>query len=360
MRRIARQRRAILVLNRSIHRRALFLLLVVGAACAAHAGSITSNDPPVATLADGRTGTIAFEALTPKHSLDLVQEKSAETSVIAGVLTLPKSTTAADTPRVKFPAMVVVHGSSGVSRNGWEWAKRLNEMGVATFVIDNFSGRGVRETATDQSRLSPAADAAGALAALRLLATHPAIDPKRIGVIGFSRGGSAAINSALEPIRRAVIDDDLRFAAHIALYPGCGVPYVAARLDGSPILMLLGGKDDYTPASNCVAYADQLRARGASIRVVVYPNANHAFDSDVPPHFRPEPTTLHDCHGEIDLDAGSLTVESGGQTVKGADAAVALKQCAERGVTVGGDPEAREKAPHEVADFLKPIFSLAQ
>jgi dienelactone hydrolase len=206
----------------------------------------------------------------------------------------------------------------------------------------------------------PTADAAGALAALRLLATHPQIDPKRIGVIGFSRGGSAAINTALEPIRLAVVDGDLRFAAHVALYPGCAVPYLSAHLDGSPILMLLGGKDDYTPASNCLAYADELRARGASVRVVVYPDANHGFDSDAPPHFRPQPTTLHDCHGEIDLDAGAFTVEAGGQTSSGAAAEAALKQCTERGVTVGGDPEAREKAPQEVADFLKPIFELAR
>ena len=39
--------------------------------------------------------------------------------------------------------------------------------------------------------------------------------------------------------------------------------------------MLLGGRDDYTLASNCLAYADELRARGASIQIVVYPDANH-------------------------------------------------------------------------------------
>lgn len=346
--------------GRSIHSLVLTLLLAVFIACAAHAGSITTSDPPVATLADGRTGTIAFEALTPKNSRDLVSGKATEKSVIAGVLTLPESANARGAPRAKVPAMVVVHGSSGVLQNGWDWAKRLNDLGVAAFVIDNFTGRGVKETATDQSRLSPSADAAGALAALRLLATHPAIDPKRIGVIGFSRGGSAAINSALEPIRRAVIDDDLRFAAHVALYPGCAVPLVSAHFDGSPILMLLGGKDDYTPASSCLAYADALRPRGASITVVVYPNANHAFDSKTPPHFNPRPTTLHNCHGEIDLDDGVFTVETGGQTVQGAAAAAELKRCAEHGVTLGGDPEAREKAPRDVADFLKPIFALAQ
>jgi dienelactone hydrolase len=334
------------------------LLIAVATACAAYAGSITTNEPPVATLADGRTGTIAFEALTPKSSRELVSGKTTEKLVIAGVLSLPASDMAGS-PNAKLPAMVVVHGSSGVLQNDWDWAKRLNDVGVATFVIDNFTGRGVKETATDQSRLSPAADAAGTLAALRLLATHPAIDPNRIGVIGFSRGGSAAINSALEPIRHAVIDDNLRFAAHVALYPGCAVPFMSAHLDGSPILMLLGGKDDYTPASFCLAYADKLRAKGASLQVTVYPSANHAFDSQTPSHFNPRPTTLRNCHGEIDLDDGVFTVQTGDQTLRGAAAAAELKRCAERGVTVGGDPEAREKAPNDVANFLKPIFALA-
>jgi dienelactone hydrolase len=337
----------------------LALLTAVSAACAAYAGSITTNDPPVATLANGRTGTIAFEALTPKNSRDLVNGKAAEKSVIAGVLTLPESANMVGPPNAKVPAMVVVHGSSGVVQNDWDWAKRLNDMGVATFVIDNFTGRGVKEMATDQSRLSPAADVAGALSALRLLATHPSIDPSRIGVIGFSRGGSAAINSALEPIRHAIINDDLRFAAHVALYPGCAVPFVSAHLDGSPMLMLLGGKDDYTPASFCLAYAEKLRAKGASVREVVYPNASHAFDSKWPPHFNPRPTTLHNCHVEIDLDEGVFTVQTGDQTVQGAAAAAEIKRCTERGVTVGRDPEGREKAPSDVASFLKPIFALA-
>jgi dienelactone hydrolase len=343
----------------SIRSSVLALLIAALAACGAHAGSITTNDPPVATLADGRTGTIAFEALTPKSSRELVSGKATEKSVIAGVLTLPAPANAAGASNARIPAMVVVHGSSGVVQNDWDWAKRLNDLGVATFVIDNFTGRGVKETATDQSRLSPAADVAGALAALRLLATHPSIDPSRIGVIGFSRGGSAAINSALEPIRHAIINDDLRFAAHVARYPGCAVPFVSAHLDGSPMLMLLGGKDDYTPASFCLAYAEKLRAKGASVREVVYPNANHAFDSKGPPHFNPRPTTLHNCHGEVDLDEGVFTVQTGDQTVQGAAAAAEIKHCTERGVTVGGDPEAREKAPSDVANFLKPIFALA-
>src|ERR1700733_13099745 len=81
----------------------LILLLTVSAACVAHAGSISTTDAPVATLADGRTGTIAFEALTPKSSRDLVRRKTTEKSVIAGVLTLPASADAAGASNAKIP-----------------------------------------------------------------------------------------------------------------------------------------------------------------------------------------------------------------------------------------------------------------
>ena len=332
------------------------LILAASASGSAEAGSIATNDAAVDTLADGRMGTIAFEALTPRSGRALAMRKATDKSVIAGVLTLPAGASAT----AKVPGMVVVHGSSGVLKNEWEWAQRLNAMGVATFVIDNFTGRGLTETATDQSRLSPAADVAGALAALRLLATHPAIDDKRIGVIGFSRGGTAAVNAALEPIRRGVIDDDLRFAAHVAVYPGCAVPWVAGHLDGSPILMLLAGKDDYTPASFCIAYADRLRAQGASISVIVYPEAYHGFDGAAPPRFNPRPTTLRDCHGEIDLDDGAFTMQRGNDKATGKNAVVLLKECTEHGVTVGGDPEARARAPSDVTNFLKSIFAMSQ
>jgi hypothetical protein len=159
--------------SRLVQRSVFVLLAVASAGCEAYAGPITTNDPPVATLADGRTGTIAFEALTPKNSRELVNRKTTEKSVIAGVLTLPEAANAAGAPNAKVPAMVVVHGSSGVLQNDRDWAKRLNDMGVATFIIDNFTGRGVKETATDRSRLSASADTAGALAALRIRRSIP-------------------------------------------------------------------------------------------------------------------------------------------------------------------------------------------
>ncbi len=335
--------------------RTVVALALAIASASALAGSITADSPPVDSLADGRTGTIAFAALTPKGQRDFVARKVAERSTIAGVLALPAGAKAPGAAKV--PAMVVVHGSSGVLKNDWDWAARMNGLGYASFTIDNFTGRGIVETATDQSRLSPMADVAGALAALRLLATHPAIDAKRIGVIGFSRGGLVAVATALDPLRRAVIDGELRFAAHVGVYVGCGVSYISAQVDGSPMLMLLGGKDDYTPPGPCLAYADALRARGEPVSAIVYPNAYHGFDSAGEPHWFPKPTTARKCSGQVDLDSGTFAMKGkDGQVVTGAAATEALKDCTEHGVTMGGDPQAREQAPLDAADFLKAAF----
>jgi dienelactone hydrolase len=251
-----------------------------------------------------------------------------------------------------------VHGSGGVTKGETEWANRINALGIASFVIDNFTGRGIRETETDQFRLSPVADIAGALAALRLLATHPGIDPKQIGVIGFSRGGIVALATALEPFRRAVLDGDLRFAAHIPFYPSCDINFVSAHLDGSPILMLLGGKDDYTPAAPCLAYADELREKGVRVSVMVYLNAYHAFDRDIPLQYYEQDPSARNCHGRVDLDAGTFMMQRGDRALTGSDAVAEVKQCFTTGVNYGGDTEGREKSPIEVAAFLKSVFGL--
>jgi dienelactone hydrolase len=89
-------------------------------------------------------------------------------------------------------------------------------MGIAAFVVDSFGPRNVGQTATDQSQLSTAVNVADALSVLKLLATHPRVDPGRIGVLGFSKGGQVALYTGLEPFGEPVIADDTRFAAHVA------------------------------------------------------------------------------------------------------------------------------------------------
>src|SRR5262249_33232293 len=148
--------------------------------------TVAAAAQPVSTLSDGRSGKIQFESITPPTFTALVRRGESPKVAITGELSLPKGSE-------KVPAMVISPGSGGVSdaREG-RWAERFTDMGVAGFVVDSFNPRGIKDTGSDQSQLSPAANVADALAALKLLATHPRIDPQRIGVIGFSRGGQVA------------------------------------------------------------------------------------------------------------------------------------------------------------------------
>ena len=140
--------------------------------------------PPPAlhtTLAPGPTGRIGVQTTTPTGSDFLRGIRPAATSLIWGDLELPPG-------RVeRSPAVLLVHGSGGVGPREDRWAAELRQAGIATFLLDSFTGRGIAFTAEDQSQLSSLAMIGDAYRALELLATHPRIDPARIAVMGFPK-----------------------------------------------------------------------------------------------------------------------------------------------------------------------------
>lgn len=337
---IQRARRALLALL-------AFWLAALAVPCAAE---------PAASLQDGRTGPVEFLSATPSGPTQLVRRTyPAAGTVVRGELVLPP-----DSGSGRLPAMVIAHGSGGILPGREDaWARRLQGLGIATFVIDSFGPRGLVRTATDQSRLSTMANLADALAALRLLATHPRIDPARIGVMGFSRGGQVALYSALEPLRQGMIEDGLRFAAHVALYPSCSIPYRARQVTGAPMLMLLGAADDYTPAEPCRAYAGWFAAQGAPVRLVAYEGAYHDFDIPDPPRFVRTLQSARDCRAEVEVENGAVRRLDTGEALRDpATIGAYFRGCMRYGATMGGDPAALARAEADVAAFLAAAFGL--
>jgi dienelactone hydrolase len=308
---------------------------------------------PVSNLADGRAGKIEFESITPTGYYPLSRRSPSPKTTIVGSLSLPDGA-------AKVPAMVLAHGSGGVSdgREG-RWAGRLKDLGIAAFVVDSFGPRGIRETATDQSQLSPAANVADALAALKLLATHPRIDAARIGVMGFSRGGQVAIYTALEPLRRGVIDDDLRFAVHIPFYPPCNTLFVADRVTGAPLLFMLGASDDYTPAIACPRYVEWFRSKGAAADSILYADAQHGFDGTARVQFLNTLQTARNCDARYDIERGTLQRNDTGEVLRSTEAIGAYyRSCGSRGASIGGNHQATQKAAADLAAYLKKVFDM--
>ena len=49
----------------------------------------------------------------------------------------------------RLPAVILIHGSGGVGRNVDAWATEINSLGVAVFILDAFTGRGIVNTGLD-------------------------------------------------------------------------------------------------------------------------------------------------------------------------------------------------------------------
>src|SRR5690242_5623486 len=53
----------------------------------------------------------------------------------------------------RLPVVVLIHGSGGMGPNIEAWARELNAMGVSTFALDGFTGRGLTSVNMDQALL---------------------------------------------------------------------------------------------------------------------------------------------------------------------------------------------------------------
>jgi dienelactone hydrolase len=171
-----------------------------------------------------------------------------------------------------FPTLILMHGCNGIGPNLAAWAQWLNREGYGALVLDSFGGRGLTRVCGNISVLTGGARSPDVYEAAKYLATLPIVDSTRIGAIGWSHGGWTVLRSAaLEPLH-----PDVRLRGLVAFYPYCDD--VASYQAATPLLILHGETDDWTPIAPCRYLADQARAAGRDVTLVGYPGAHHAFD----------------------------------------------------------------------------------
>ena len=191
--------------------------------------------------------TITLQSSTYRDFRQLLAREAA-----TGTVTVRAKLDFPEQARDRYPAVIVVHTLGGYrdANEGYVVAE-LRKAGFATMTYDSFAARGTTGAAMSASPGYLPAGVADAYAALRRLASEPRIDLDRIAIIGFSFGAEVAHLTAFELIRSALDPGLGRFAAHVAFYPTLSFGVVAERgtYTGSPVLMLLGGKDDNLPVA---------------------------------------------------------------------------------------------------------------
>jgi dienelactone hydrolase len=193
------------------------------------------------------------------------------------------------------PAIVLLHGCSGMlDRRGQpgermrDYRAFLNGQGFHVLMVDSLTPRGEKEICTQRTgtrRITQANRRPDALAALQWLAQQPGVDAKRLGLMGWSNGGSTVL-SATNRKHRDVVSAPQAPAFAVAFYPGCETELQRGYQPSVPLLMLVGEADDWTPAAPCHRLAEE--AVGPRLQIEGYAGAYHAFDSDAPVRLRRE------------------------------------------------------------------------
>jgi dienelactone hydrolase len=294
-----------------------------------------------------RTELHAFETvtLTDKEFLTGAAGKPAR---IAAELRLP-----GDLER--YPAVILIHGSGGVTANVDRWARELHAIGVAAFIVDCFTGRGVAETVTDQTRVGALTMIVDAYRALDHLAQHRNIDPNRIALMGFSKGGFAAIYASLIRFQKMYGPKLAKFAAYIPFYPACATKYIDDEITvDAPIRIFHGAADDYVPIEPTRKYVARLLAAGRPVELTEFPGAHHVFDNPLYLPFvnPPNPKVAGFCYRE-ERTPGEIVSTSTGKPFSWDD------PCVRHTATVGYDAAATAQATEMLKEFLRTIFKVA-
>lgn len=256
----------------------------------------------------------------------------------------------------KLPVVVLMHGSSGVGANTEAWVHHFNAMGISTFVIDGFTGRGLTVVGPNQALLGRLNLILDTYRALDILAKHPRVDPDRIALMGFSRGGQATLYASLERFNKLWNKSGAHFAAYIPFYPDCSTTYATdTDVVARPIRIFHGTPDDYNPVKSCKAYVARLQEAKHDVVLTEYPDSAHAFDGGLlgvnTVTVSANAQTARNCH--IREGEGGVLINADTQ------APFSYKDaCIELNPHVGGNPATALEARKAVSDFLQALFKL--
>lgn len=228
-------------------------------------------------------------------------------------------------------AAILLHGCGGLGAKRQLNARHaaakdwLLERGIAVVFPESFTSRSFEEVCTVKmsARTIRQRDRVDDVIATRKwLDAQPGVDAKKVILWGWSHGGSTVLNT----VTRTEDDKfpaEVKFAETIAFYPGCS-PFArntSMQKIASPLTVLIGEADDWTPAAPCETFVARLKKNDQPATITLYPGAFHDFDNPA---------------GKLRVRAD---VPNGVNTGKG--------------VTVGPDPKAREDAMARIDALLR-------
>jgi dienelactone hydrolase len=248
-------------------------------------------------LASPAQAQTAERATVPSQSAQRVTFPSLDRkTTLTGYLFLPRAQSG------RVPAVVMMHGRAGayssrangvydaatLSKRHQAWGDLWASQGYVALLIDGFGPRGYpagfgprtyenRPATLNEVTIRPL-DAYGAFAYLQ---TRSDVEGARIGLQGWSNGGSATLATTATTAAPGVAPPDGKgFAAALVFYPACGLKgqFEQGYKPYAPVHVFMGLADEEVSPRRCKALVDASRTDGGDITITLYPGATHSFD----------------------------------------------------------------------------------
>ena len=291
---------------------------------------------------------IAFVSHNPFSFSDVINDyDKLDKQDVFGNLVIPYDSL---NPNKKFPLIIGVAGSLGWKSHHLDYLKMYQNLGFATFELNSFKSRDITSTVGEQNQVTTAAMIVDAYKALEVLSNHPSINKDKISITGWSLGGAVTLFSAWLPLKRA-INNDLKFASHLAFYPPCFFELENLEFSESPIHILIGELDDWTPSAPCIDLVNQL-VKYSNIDITVYKDSHHGFDREGGLEINENGYSFKDCMFKLTDDGDVLMNYLNIPMSNAFLQKIGFLFCATKGVTIGGNSDAREQSLKFARDFM--------
>ena len=285
---------------------------------------------------------IEFESANPFSFEDIIlylDEQQAQK--VYGTLTFPEKIV-----KDKYPLIIGVAGSLGWAEHHFDFLQMYRDMGIATFQLQSFESRGIESTVGSQTEVTIAAIVLDSYRALDLLAQNSKIDANKVAITGWSLGGGVSLFSGWNPVIDK-INPKNNFAAHLPLYPPCFVKPRKMDFVKTPIHILIGELDDWTPASACEDLINDLHKTSDeydNINITIYEDSHHSFDSTLPITVIKDGYSFTDCMFDLSEEGvplmNVLSIPMRSPMLQ----KIGFSYCAGKGPSIGGNSIARDKA----------------
>ncbi len=176
----------------------------------------------------------------------------------------------------KRPGVMVVHEFWGLDDYAKMRAEMLAKLGYVALACDMYGDGKHTEHAADAAKFAGEARAnkevwlGRANAGLKVLKDHKAVDPKKLGVMGYCFGGSTALQVAL-----AGTDDVL---AVVSFHGALPTPTAEeAKKVKAKVAVCHGAEDKFITSETVQKFKKAFEDAGVKINFEAYPGAVHSF-----------------------------------------------------------------------------------